>query len=57
LKIDPLLKEKKEIRHDVALILDDDAQITTTVSQKRKKSGKPYYTVLIEKDNDFLKEN
>ena len=57
LKIDPLLKEKKEIRHDVALILSDDAQISTTVSQKRKITGKPYYTVLIEKDNDFLKEN
>ncbi len=53
LVIHPLLKEIKEIRNDVALILSDDAQITSTVSQKRKKSGKPYYTVLIEKDNDF----
>ncbi len=53
LVIHPLLKEIKEIRNDVALILSDDAQITSTISQKRKKSGKPYYTVLIEKDNDF----
>ena len=50
--IHPLLKETKEIRHDVALIIDDDAQITTTISKKRK-SDKPFYKVLIENDNDF----
>jgi len=53
LKIHPLLKENKEIRHDVALIIADDAQITKTISQKRKHS-RTFYTVLIEKDNDFL---
>ena len=52
LMIDPLLKEKKEIRHDVALILADDAQITTTISKKRKNK-KTFYTVLIEKDDDY----
>jgi len=36
LKIHPLLKEKKEIRHDVPLIVADDAQIANTVAQKRK---------------------
>lgn len=53
LKISPLLKETKEIQHDVALIISDDAQITTTISQKRK-SNQPYYTVLIENDFDFI---
>ena len=48
--IDPLLKEKKEIRNDVALIIADDAQITTTVARKRKNK-KSFYTVLIEKDD------
>ncbi len=52
LKIHPLLKENKEIRHDVALIIADDAQITKTISQKRKHS-RTFYTVLIEKDNEF----
>ena len=50
--IHPLLKETKEIRHDVALIVDDDAQITTTISKKRK-SKNPSYTVVIENDTDF----
>ena len=50
--IHPMLKETKEIRHDVALVMADDAQITTTISKKRK-SEKPFYTVLIEKDDDF----
>jgi Holliday junction resolvase RusA-like endonuclease len=50
--IHPMLKETKEIRHDVALVMADDAQITTTVSKKRKNE-KPFYTVLIEKDDDF----
>jgi len=52
LEIHPLLKETKEIRNDLALIIADDAQITTTVSKKRK-SDKPFYTVLIEKDTMF----
>ena len=52
LKIHPLLKENKEIRHDVAVIIADDAQITKTVSQKRENK-KSFYTVLIEKDDDF----
>jgi len=50
LKIHPLLKEKKEIRHDVALIVADDAQIATTIAQKRKNK-KTFYTVLIETDD------
>jgi len=52
LKIHPLLNENTEIRHDVAVIIADDAQITKTVSQKRE-SKKTFYTVLIEKDGDF----
>ena len=52
LKIHSSLKEKKEIRNDVALIIGDDAQITTTVSQKRK-SDRTFYTVLIEPDSNF----
>jgi len=52
LEIHPRLKETKEIRHDVALIIADDAQITTIVSKKRK-SDKTFYTVLIEKDTMF----
>ncbi len=53
LQIHPLLKQKKEIRHDVALIVADDAQIVTTIARKRKNE-RTFYTVLIEKDNDFL---
>ena len=45
-------KETPEIRHDVPLIIADDAQITCTVSQKRKNEN-PYYTVLIESDEEF----
>jgi len=48
--IDPLLKENKEIRHDVALIVADDAQIATTVAKKRKNK-KTFYTVMIETDD------
>ena len=53
--IHSVFKEKNEIRHDIELIIGDDAQITTTVSRKRKnnKNKEPYYTVLIEKDVDF----
>ena len=36
LQIHDSFKEKNEIRHDVELIIADDAQITTTVSRKRK---------------------
>jgi len=49
LEIHPLLKEKKEIRHDVALIVADDAQIVMTIAQKRKNK-KTFYTVMIETD-------
>jgi len=50
LKIHPLLKEKKEIRYDVALIVADDAQIATTIAQKRKNE-RTFYTVMIEADD------
>jgi len=48
-------KEKNEIRHDKELIISDDAQITTTISQKRKnnKDNESYYTISIEKDDEF----
>ena len=48
-------KEKNEIRHDKELIISDDAQITKTISQKRKntKDNESYYTISIEKDDDF----
>jgi len=52
LKIHPLFKENNEIRHDKALIIADDAQITATMSNKRKNE-KTSYTILIEKDNSF----
>lgn len=50
LKIHSLLKEIKEIRHDVALIIGDDAQITTSVGKKIKRDGEISYTVLIESE-------
>ncbi len=55
LKIHPMFKEKNEIRHDIGLIIGDDAQFTTSVSRKRKnnKNEETHYTVLIEKDDDF----
>lgn len=43
-------KEKNEIRHDVALIVADDAQIATTIAQKRKNE-KTFYNVTIEPDS------
>ena len=49
LKIHPLLKENKEIHHDVPLIVADDAQIANTVAQKRENE-KTFYTVVIEPD-------
>jgi len=53
--VDPKFKEENGINHKNALIIGDDAQITTTVSRKRKinQNKKPYYTVLIEKDDDY----
>jgi len=50
LKIHSLLKENKEISHDVALIVADDAQISTTVAKKRKNE-KTFYTIIIEPDD------
>ena len=50
LEIDPKLKENKEISHDVALIVSDDAQISTAVAKKRENK-KPSYTVVVEDDN------
>lgn len=50
LKIHHLLKEKKDIRHDVALIIADDAQIATTEAKKRENK-KTFYTVMIEVDD------
>jgi len=49
LKIHSLFKENKEISHDVALIVADDAQISTTVAKKRKNE-KTFYTIIIEPD-------
>lgn len=46
------LKDNDEIRHDRPLIISDDAQITTTVS-KKKRAERQYYTVSIERDRDF----
>jgi len=50
LVIHPLLKENKDIRNDVALIVADDAQIATILSKKRQ-NDKPFYTVMIESEN------
>ena len=50
LEIHSLLKENKEISHDVALIVADDAQISTTVAKKRKNE-KTFYTIIIEPDD------
>ena len=50
LKIHSLFKENKEISHDVALIVADDAQISTTVAKKRKNE-KTFYTIIIEPDD------
>ncbi len=50
LKIDPALKNVKNIGSDVPIIVADDAQITTTIARK-KKNEVPSYTVLIEPDN------
>ena len=50
LVIDPLLKENKDIRNDVALIVADDAQIAT-IQAKKSQNDKPLYTVMIESEN------
>jgi len=50
LKIHSLLKQNKEISHNVALIVADDAQIATTVAKKRENK-KSFYTVIIEDDD------
>ena len=50
LKIHPALKNVKNIGSDIPLIVADDAQITTTISKKRKNE-RASYTVLIEADN------
>lgn len=50
LEIHQKLKQIAEIRHDVALIVSDDAQISTTDAKKRKHE-KSFYTVEIEEDN------
>jgi len=50
LEIHSLFKENKEISHDVALIVADDAQISTTVAKKRKNE-KTFYTIIIEPDD------
>lgn len=52
LRVHSDLKDSDEIRHDKPLIIADDAQITTTVS-KKKRADKQYYTVSIERDRDF----
>ncbi len=52
LKVDPALKNTKDIGSDVPLIVADDAQITTTIAQKRKNE-RIFYTVLIEADNSI----
>ena len=50
LVIHPRFKEKNEIRHDVALVVADDAQIATTIAKKRKNE-KTFYNVTIEADD------
>ena len=45
-----MLKENKDISHDVALIVADDAQISTILAKKRKDE-KTFYTVIIEEDD------
>lgn len=50
------LKNNDEIKHDIPLIIADDAQITTTVSKKRV-AEKPYYIVSIERDEEFSINN
>jgi len=50
LKIHSSFKENKEIHHDVALIVADDAQILSVVAKKRKNK-KTFYTVIIEEDD------
>lgn len=52
LEIHPLLKEAGEIRHNIPIIVADDAQITTIAAEKRT-SKEQYYKVVIQRDDDF----
>jgi len=49
LKVDPALKNRKNIGSDLALIVADDAQIATTVAKKRQNE-KTFYVVIVEKE-------
>ena len=50
LQIHLALKNVKDIGSDVPIIVSDDAQITTSITKKRK-NPKSFYTVLIEVDD------
>jgi len=50
LKIHSLLKGNKKISHQVAIIVADDAQISSIVAKKRKNK-KTSYSVIIEPDD------
>ena len=50
LHIDSMFKENNEIRHDIPIIVADDAQIATVLAKKRKDE-KTFYTVIIEDDD------
>jgi len=54
LKIDPVLKNAKNIDSDKSLIVSDDAQVTTTIGKKIQRYGNPSYTVVIEPDNENM---
>jgi len=49
LKVDPALKNKKNIGSDLALIVADDAQIATVLA-KKQKNEKTFYVVVVEKE-------
>ena len=51
LKVHPELKNAKDTGSDVALIVSDDAQVTTALGKKIKRDGEMSYTVLIEEDD------
>lgn len=50
LKVHPELKNAKDIGSDVALIVSDDAQVSTAIGKKIKSDEKILYTVFIESD-------
>jgi len=54
LKVHSELKNAKDIGSDIALIVSDDAQVTTAIGKKIQRDGEISYTVLIESDNDEL---